>query len=88
MYAEKTRRMRREVRGMCAAHNLVQRSKKKGVICVPDECQKCGEDVSLQAHHDDYSKPLDVIWLCPVCHARRHVELGRVGGSSRQIAIK
>lgn len=34
-------------------------------------CQVCG-DICAQAHHHDYSKPLDVIWLCPVHHMDRH----------------
>jgi len=33
-------------------------------------CEKCGK--SAQAHHDDYEKPLDVRWLCPVHHAVIH----------------
>lgn len=28
---------------------------------------RCGE-VKVQAHHDDYSKPLDVRWVCRRCH--------------------
>jgi hypothetical protein len=31
----------------------------------------CGEEES-QAHHDDYSKPLDVIWLCRRHHKEIH----------------
>ena len=30
-------------------------------------CQFCGETKS-EAHHDDYAKPLDVIWVCRRCH--------------------
>lgn len=34
-------------------------------------CSNCGDDNS-QAHHEDYSKPMDVIWFCPPCHKAHH----------------
>ena len=34
-------------------------------------CQVCGSQRS-QAHHEDYDRRLDVIWLCAQCHADRH----------------
>ncbi len=34
-------------------------------------CEVCGAD-KAQAHHDDYSKPLDVRWLCTTHHAEWH----------------
>jgi hypothetical protein len=27
------------------------------------------------AHHEDYDRPLDVMWLCQPCHKQRHKEL-------------
>jgi ribosomal protein S27AE len=30
-------------------------------------CERCGAE-KVQAHHDDYSRPLDVRWLCRDCH--------------------
>lgn len=33
-------------------------------------CRECGE--KAHAHHEDYSKPLEVIWLCPIHHAEIH----------------
>lgn len=36
-------------------------------------CEVCGlDDASVQAHHDDYSKPLEVRWLCSWHHAQHH----------------
>jgi len=37
-------------------------------------CEECGKPKS-EAHHEDYSKPLEVKWLCRSHHAARHVEL-------------
>lgn len=34
-------------------------------------CETCAEIV-VQAHHDDYSKPLEVRWLCKVHHGMAH----------------
>lgn len=34
-------------------------------------CRVCGDEDS-EAHHDDYSKPLDVTWLCRKHHLMRH----------------
>jgi hypothetical protein len=38
-------------------------------------CQNCGETAHVHGHHDDYSKPLDVMWLCARCHSARHAHL-------------
>lgn len=34
----------------------------------------CGECENVQAHHSDYSKSLDVEWLCVQHHNERHVQ--------------
>ena len=33
-------------------------------------CFLCGADA--EAHHPDYSRPLDVVWLCPAHHKQAH----------------
>jgi len=34
---------------------------------VKELCTFCGSN-TVEAHHHDYSKPLDVIWVCQQCH--------------------
>lgn len=35
-------------------------------------CVRCG--ARAEAHHPDYHKPLDVVWLCPLHHKEAHKE--------------
>ncbi len=37
-------------------------------------CEICGK-IKVQGHHEDYSKPLDVVWLCVRHHNDRHIHL-------------
>ncbi len=43
----------------------------RGLIDGPSECAFCGEHAT-QMHHEDYSKPLEVTWLCKQCHQSLH----------------
>ena len=45
---------------------------KKGEIEKPKTCSRCGKERRLDGHHPDYRKPLDVIWLCRLCHRHLH----------------
>ena len=38
----------------------------------PQPCEVCGRKRSVHAHHVDYSRPLDVHWLCRWCHIDAH----------------
>ena len=58
------------------AHQAVSRAVKRGDLVRPDACSECGCDGKPHAHHDDYSRPLDVRWLCPGCHADQHKGAG------------
>lgn len=47
-----------------------------GKIKKPKECSKCSaSNVIIHGHHSDYKRPLDVIWVCPECHAGYHREV-------------
>lgn len=55
------------------AWGITNRAIQNGTLIVPSECPKCGSTKRIQAHHEDYSKPYDVIWLCEVCHKQLHL---------------
>lgn len=56
-----------------AAHLLLASAIDRGSI-QRKPCIECGE-TKAQAHHEDYTKPLDVIWLCPKHHSAHHVRI-------------
>lgn len=58
------------------AHNKLTMAVSRGVIKRKDKCEDCGTKGLIQAHHDDYAKPLDVRWLCTSCHGRWHRKNG------------
>ena len=64
---------RNEDKRRIKCHNTVSRAVKNGTL-VKQPCIKCGNDKS-QAHHHDYDKPLDVTWLCQICHSKLHQEM-------------
>lgn len=52
----------------CIAYTMVYQAIKNGKLVKPKNCQICKKEKELQAHHADYSKPLDVIFCCGKCH--------------------
>jgi hypothetical protein len=56
-----------------AAHSAVAKAVRSGEL-VALGCEICGV-WNTHAHHDDYSKPLTVRWLCPKHHADVHAKL-------------
>lgn len=61
----------------CRAHNLVNAHIRRGKIAKGESCEVCGDSDRLHAHHDDYSKPTEIRWLCPQCHADWHNKHGK-----------
>src|SRR5262252_1357455 len=53
------------------AHIIVSNALRSGKL-VQGPCEVCGA-AKVHAHHDDYTKPLEVRWLCPEHHAQHHM---------------
>lgn len=58
------------------AHVVVGNALRDGKL-KKGKCRGCGS-LDVHAHHEDYSRPLEVVWLCDSCHKNRHGEM-RVG---------
>lgn len=55
-----------------AARHAVNNAVKRGDLVKPQACESCGQEKRLTGHHDDYTKPLSVRWLCYGCHGKEH----------------
>jgi transposase-like protein len=74
-----------------AAYDAVRAAFHKGVLVRPKSCNRCGVAERkgkdgrslLHGHHADYSKPLDVEWLCTKCHRKEtRMPNGEANGNS------
>jgi hypothetical protein len=78
--AESMRRYTKRHPEKLKAHSAVSHAVRDGRLKRPDLCERCGRPgrpiadgrAPIQAHHHDYSKPLEVEWLCIDCHGAEH----------------
>ncbi len=52
-------------------YNLAIRS---GMLIKPENCMLCNKEGKVEGHHHNYSKPLDVVWVCTKCHRDIHAK--------------
>lgn len=64
------KRYKREHPDRVRANWIVSERYRHGKLS-PKPCVLCG-NIDSQAHHQDYSKPLEITWLCPSCHSNVH----------------
>lgn len=55
------------------ANHKVSNAKRAGRL-EKEKCSICGNK-KTEAHHPDYRKPLDVMWLCDKCHKQEHKKI-------------
>lgn len=76
--ADAKRRGSPEHRFKYHARQMVRQAIRYGEL-VRQPCEVCGAENNVEAHHDDYRKPLEVIWLCIKHHDARHEKLKKMG---------
>ena len=71
--ANTTKQFRKQNPEKYRAHNILNNAVRDGKIIKPSRCHMCKQESKyIHAHHDDYSFPLKVRWLCPACHSKVH----------------
>jgi hypothetical protein len=68
VYYEMMKRQYKKNRHKIIARAMVSYYVKKGFLTKQEVCEICKQKTKTQAHHKDYSKPLEVNWLCRECH--------------------
>lgn len=58
------------------ARNLANYAIRSGKI-KKQNCCKCKSTIT-QAHHEDYTKPFDIVWYCLKHHSERHVQINEL----------
>jgi len=53
-------------------HQKVHKAVKSGTLEKPECCEACDNTTNIVGHHEDYDKPLEVLWLCRRCHGMLH----------------
>lgn len=68
---------------------ILQGAIRYGRIFRPKCCAGCGKECHAHAHHENYSKPFEVLWLCPTCHADVHkpLEFPRFTAIGRELKL-
>lgn len=57
------------------ARMALQNAVRRGDVLKPEFCDDCGQQfarAAIHGHHEDYTRPLDVAWVCARCHGKRH----------------
>jgi len=60
------------------AYDAVRTALQNGTLIKPAICEVCLQACADHAHHEDYTKPLDVVWVCKSCHGTRTSEQTKV----------
>jgi ribosomal protein S27AE len=74
--AEIDKKQRQEHSEKLATRNSTWHAIESGKLSRPNHCSRCGGEGEIQAHHADYTLPLEVQWLCRTCHRLEHIKKG------------
>ena len=73
-HKEHSSEIKERIKKYLGAHNILKCAIRRGEI-IRGPCAVCGSTKNIHGHHEDYSKPLEVIWLCASHHKEIHKKI-------------
>lgn len=67
------------------AHKATHKAIKQGEL-IKGPCEICGTTNNVNGHHDNYTKPLEIRWLCVRHHMALHARMQRERAERRKMA--
>ena len=67
---KRSEKRRHSIESKC--RDILNDAVRNAVVIKPNKCSECDADKNIQGHHWSYYRPLEVKWLCPLCHAEEH----------------
>jgi len=61
------------------AHSALRSALRRGLV-EAEPCEVCGAE-KADAHHDDYSRPMKVRWLCRLHHKEEHRRMKEIANA-------
>ena len=87
-YREISRKNGKKIGKISSIHSYISYHTIKGNIIRPSVCSLCNkENKDIHAHHNDYSRKLDVVWVCRLCHKKIHKEIKKLEEISNNIQM-
>ena len=68
------------------ARSKLNHAIRRGELARPKTCERCNRAIKVTGHHYDYSKPLDINWLCYECHGIVDRDSQGASGCSRMFS--
>lgn len=72
-----TKKFRKKFPLAYKAHCAVNNAVRDGILIRPAKCPICKKTRQIEGHHEDYTKPLEVDWMCSACHKQFHRDLAK-----------
>ena len=70
----KPKELDEEAKRKQVSRNAANNAIRDGKIERKTQCERCPSTKNIEKHHPDYDKPLEIVWLCSVCHGLEHTK--------------